>query len=148
MRPSTCTRSIGIDVGHRVFGHESKCAHLHGHRYKIEITARAALDELGRVIDFGVIKGVIGEWLLDQWDHGLLLFRGDPLVELLQGQAVREGVYQKLYVLDENPTAENMARFLLLRSALLLKEAGHPEVEVVKVRVWETPNCYAEACLD
>lgn len=50
----TVTRVLEFDAGHRVVNHESKCATLHGHRYKVEIVAAApGLDSLGRVIDFG-----------------------------------------------------------------------------------------------
>src|SRR5262249_14498003 len=55
--PVTCTRLLQFDAGHRVYQHEGKCANLHGHRYTAEITAQAeALDKIGRVIDFSVLK--------------------------------------------------------------------------------------------
>ena len=53
----TCARRLEFDSGHRVLRHESKCRHVHGHRYVLELTCAAAqLDDLGRVIDFGVTR--------------------------------------------------------------------------------------------
>jgi 6-pyruvoyltetrahydropterin/6-carboxytetrahydropterin synthase len=57
MADISCTRRIEFDAAHRVMEHESKCKHLHGHRYALEATFVAPdLDTLGRVVEFGVIK--------------------------------------------------------------------------------------------
>jgi len=152
----TCTRLLGFDAGHRVHEHESKCAHLHGHRYTAELTASGNLDRLGRVVDFGVLKRLVGAWIDDHWDHGFIVWQHDPLVEVLQELHVRESlgetddevsepIRQKLFLLPENPTAENLAAYLLeIVCPQLLEGTG---VRVVHVRLWETPNCYADAAL-
>ena len=84
----TCTRKIEFDSAHRVMKHESKCRHLHGHRYVAEITAAAdGLDDLGRVIDFSVLKSVVGGWVDDAWDHGTLANDADhDLITMCQTQ--------------------------------------------------------------
>lgn len=132
-----CTRRIQFCAGHRIRGHESKCAHLHGHNYVALVTARAPnLDKLGRVVDFSVLKEVVGGWIDAAWDHGLVLWKED--VEAISAAALLKD--QKLYLLPKNPTAENMAEHLLLKARTLLKGT----VEVTRVRLWETENCYAE----
>ena len=55
------TRSIGVDCGHRVMTHGSKCKSIHGHRGTIEVTcAGPALHLSGEqsemVVDFGFLK--------------------------------------------------------------------------------------------
>jgi len=131
-------RHFSIDAGHRVFGHESKCAHPHGHTYGIEVHARAdALDALGRVVDFSVLKGTIGTWLDAHWDHAFLVNVDDKeLVDTLLR------ISSRVFLMPNNPTAENMALYLLrlCTSVLVL-----PGFEVFKVVVQETPNCRAEA---
>jgi 6-pyruvoyltetrahydropterin/6-carboxytetrahydropterin synthase len=98
------TRTHEIACGHRVFGHESKCAHLHGHNYTFELTVEAPLlDALGRVLDFSAIKTRICDWLERNWDHKLLLLEADPLADMLS--AFGEPVVK----LPVNPTAENLA---------------------------------------
>lgn len=135
----TCTRSFGFDAGHRIVGHESKCANLHGHRYTAEVTCKApSLDHLGRVIDFGCIKEIIGAWIDEHWDHNMILFGDDPLLNM--GTFTMFGK-KRPYVMQDNPTAECMAIHLWYVASNLLKKKS---IEVVKVRLWETPNCYAE----
>ena len=54
----TAQRYHDISCGHRVHGHESKCAHLHGHNYRAhgKVHPVVALDVVGRVLDFSVVK--------------------------------------------------------------------------------------------
>ena len=82
----TVTRRLEWDAMHRIPLHESKCRAFHGHRYAAEITCTAPqLDDLGRVVDFGVIKQLVGSWIDDHWDHTAILMEGDeeagPLAE-------------------------------------------------------------------
>jgi 6-pyruvoyltetrahydropterin/6-carboxytetrahydropterin synthase len=137
-----CTRLFGIDAGHRVTKHESKCAHVHGHRYSIEVTVAApALDDVGRVVDFGVVKGVVGSWLDAVMDHGYLAHPDDPIGGILQEAGHK--VFFMPHDLGE-PTAENIAT-VIMRAASGLLYQENDALKVTKVRVWETPNCYADA---
>lgn len=142
-REITCTRTLEFDAAHRVDGHEGKCFNLHGHRYKVEIHACAAqLDDLGRVIDFSVIKDLIGEWIDSHWDHNVILWENDQRTIECVTQCPRTKLP---YRLPYNPTAENMARYLLHTVCpWILQDKG---IVVVKVRMYETPNCWAEAVL-
>jgi len=139
----TCTRRIQFCAGHRVHGHESKCSNLHGHNYVAFITAEATdLDEVGRVIDFSVLKSEVGGWIDDYWDHGMILKETDPALAAVKATPSCANGSQKLYVMRENPTAENMAAHLLSVAGPLLHRFG---VAPTKVVLWETENCYAEA---
>jgi 6-pyruvoyltetrahydropterin/6-carboxytetrahydropterin synthase len=141
----TVVRKFHIDAGHRIFGHENKCSSLHGHSYSFEVYAKAEdLDNLGRVIDFGVLKEKIGNWLEEHWDHAMILWEGDPAGHqwIDELQAYPPFHDQKVYLLPFNPTAENLASFLLEKSNELLIETG---IKVAKVVCWETPNCCAIA---
>ena len=135
----TCTRRLEFDAAHRVLRHESKCAHLHGHRYAVEITCHAPLDDVGRVIDFGLVKERVGGWIDAMWDHGTLVNVDD--FELLSW-LTQQG--QKRYIIHGEPTAENIASMILERTQQLL---GGDGLTVVRVRVYETPNCWADAWL-
>lgn len=136
----TCTRRIEFDYGHRVFQHESKCRHIHGHRGVVEITVVAPLDKLGRVIDFSVLKERIGGWIDANWDHNMIVFRDDQ--EVIHALRTISDIRDP-FMLPYNPTAENMARYLLeVVCPVLLDDTG---VEAVKVVLWETPNGKAEA---
>ena len=146
----TVTRKIEFDAAHRVLRHESKCANLHGHRYVACITVVGPkLDPLGRVVDFGCIKEVVGKWVDTMWDHSTLLNRKDPLCEMIREHGTEKviGPSRKAFFFDDNPTAEVIADRLLGMSQKLLHEAGHDTLVVSKVRVYETPNCWADAKL-
>ena len=139
MTQITAVRFHDISVGHTVTGHESKCAHLHGHNYRIhfKIAPKKGLDSVGRVLDFGVIKSILCEWLERNWDHKFLINRDDDRAEALSALDLTGVV-----LVDWNPTAENMAEFLL-------KELGPKilpdHVELVWVKVEETYKCSVEA---
>lgn len=139
----TVTRRLEFDAGHRVMNHESKCANLHGHRYVAEITAYAPeLDPIGRVIDFSVIKERIGSWIDEHWDHNMIVCADDArtIQCLLAAPRVKQP-----FLMPCNPTAENMASHLLY--VVCPAELGDTGVTVTKVRLWETPNCFAEVTL-
>jgi 6-pyruvoyltetrahydropterin/6-carboxytetrahydropterin synthase len=129
-----------FDAAHRVLGHEGKCKNLHGHRYAVEATfAAKSLDALGRVVDFGVIKEKLGAWIDDNWDHTTILFDKDKAL----GKAITSITGQKIFYMNANPTAENMADYLL--HIVCPKLFGKLPIECVRLRLYETPNCYAEA---
>lgn len=138
----TCTRRLEWDAMHRIPLHESKCRAFHGHRYAAEITAVApALDDLGRVVDFGVVKARVGGWIDENWDHTAILMRGDPdpAVRALAESNATHG--RPVYWTDAPPTAEVIVAELARVSQELLADTG---VTVVRVRLWETPNGSAE----
>lgn len=149
----TATRRLQYAIGHRVYKHEGKCRHLHGHNFVFFLTAQAfgqadsdgepiLQDDLGRVIDFGVLKEKFDPWFTANWDHGVILYDRDE--EALAAMRMIPG--QKLYKLAVNPTAENLAEFVLRSlGPQLLVNTG---VELSKVVVWETENGVAEASLD
>ena len=125
------TREIHFCYGHRLLNYEGKCRHLHGHNGKAVITLAASkLDHRGMVLDFTDIKQRVAGWIDEHLDHRMILHRDDPVVPLLQQ------VEEPLYLLDQNPTAENSAH-LIYR---VTRDFGFP---VVEVRLWETPNCFS-----
>lgn len=138
-------RKFEIDAGHRVLGHEGKCKSSHGHRYVFHVHLNASeLDNLGRVIDFSVVKEKIGTWLDDKWDHGMILHEDDPIALYYNDPHYDSlGAFknQKVFLLPYNPTAENLARYLYEEACVLLQD--FVDITVLKVECWETPNCMA-----
>ena len=125
------TREITFCYGHRLLDYNGKCRHLHGHNGKAVITLTAdSLDELGMVMDFSRLKRVVGAWIDEVLDHKMLLHKDDPVLAYLQAQG------EPVYILDVNPTAENIARLIFDYTA----QQGFP---VVEVQLWETENCFA-----
>ena len=136
----TCTRILAFDAAHRVKDHESVCKYIHGHRYQFEATfAAETLDPLGRVVDFGVIKTLLGGWIQEHWDHTLILHEDDQTL----GEAIASYTHQTVYYLPYNPTAEHMADYLLTEICpQLFTTTG---LRCIAIRLYETPHCYADA---
>lgn len=135
MAKITATRYHDFSTGHRVYGHESKCAHLHGHNYRIHLTVEAdELDSIGRVMDFSAIKEHLCYWLEDNWDHKFLVWAKDPFASTLK-EIDPEGTV----VVDFNPTAENMGQYLIeVIGPRQLRDTG---VKLISVNIEETRKC-------
>jgi 6-pyruvoyltetrahydropterin/6-carboxytetrahydropterin synthase len=125
------TREIEFCYGHRLLNYDGKCQHLHGHNGRAVIALEAAaLDARGMLVDFVEIKDKVQRWIDENLDHNMLLCRDDPILPVLQAHG------ERVFVMEQNPTAENIARLIYERTAA----AGLPVVEVV---VWETEKCHA-----
>jgi 6-pyruvoyltetrahydropterin/6-carboxytetrahydropterin synthase len=106
---------------HQLRGYRGKCENLHGHNYKIEIYARGKeLNHIGLLVDFVELKQAAEE-LVTYLDH-------KNLNEL------------EPFVTEQNPSAENVARFCLEKLAAKLNDN---RVEIYKVRCFETPTSVA-----
>ncbi len=134
----SCTRRLEFDAAHRLMGHEGLCKNLHGHRYVVEISCTAdKLDSVGRVIDFSVIKEIVGGWISLHWDHACIINHHDrTLRQFLTDEK------QRYYPMDGDPSVEQMSSTLLLVARELLQEEG---ISVSLIRIYETPNAWAEA---
>jgi len=132
----TATRTHEICAGHSVWGHEGKCAHLHGHNYKFHLVCAAhTLDHIGRVLDFSQIKTLLCAWLEENWDHKFLLWEQDPRLRALME------IDRTVVAVPFNPTAENMARHLVCCvGPMQLFGTG---VQLVETIIEETGKCRA-----
>lgn len=138
----SATRYHDISCGHRVCGHESKCAFLHGHNYRIHFSVTAEdgseqLDQLGRVLDFSVINTRLCQWVEIHWDHRMLLSSEDPWANQLAL------IDDTVVLLPFNPTAENLAEHLL--NVIGPVQLSGTQCMLFKVVVEETRKCSATA---
>jgi 6-pyruvoyltetrahydropterin/6-carboxytetrahydropterin synthase len=156
------TREIGIDMGHRVTLHGSKCRNLHGHRYTVHVTLVGPLatygEESGMVMDFGFLKEQMMEYIDKPCDHGTTLWVDDvqlahalgPSWHMVRdtvrdlGFCLTEWEWGKLYVVPFTPTAENLARHWFDRLVVPVDMESQGRARIHSVKVWETPNCSAE----
>lgn len=141
----TVMKKIPFCAGHRLVGHEGKCANLHGHNYIAEIYITGTeVDALGRIVDFAVINRLFKGWIDEHWDHGCLIWDQD--VEAID--ALRRIEPNRIYELPYNPTAENIARYLLTRvGPKLLEQIPEYDLQLSRVVVWETEKSSADISL-
>jgi 6-pyruvoyltetrahydropterin/6-carboxytetrahydropterin synthase len=115
---TTITKILRFDAAHSLPAHQGPCRNLHGHTYTAEVTVEGSLQQdgpaAGMVMDFADLRGTVSRLVIEPLDHKYLN-----------------------EVLDVDPTAEAIAGWMFGR----LEAEGLP---VVKVRLWETPDSYAE----
>lgn len=124
-------KELYFSYGHRLMNHAGKCRMLHGHNAKVTIKlACQNLNEDGMVIDFSEIKNAAKSWLDEQFDHQMLLYEDDPVVEVLKncGEHIR--------VLNVHPTAECLAKLIFD----FIQSKNFP---VTEVTLWESESCFA-----
>jgi 6-pyruvoyltetrahydropterin/6-carboxytetrahydropterin synthase len=111
---------------HQLRGYRGKCENLHGHNYKIEIYARGReLNQIGLLVDFVELKTA-----------------ADEVVKYLDHRNINE---LPPFDVELNPSAENLARFILERVAAHVHDE---RVQIYKVRCFETPNSVATYQID
>lgn len=141
------TTRLEFDAGHRIPNHKSQCRNLHGHRYVIEITlggdiiSNEKISEDGMVMDFSDVKRIARESVVDVWDHAFLVYKNDAVIL----DFLNTLPDHKTVIFDTVPTAENMAAeaFSILKGQYHDTYGNH--LDLVRVRLYETPNSWADA---
>ena len=110
-----------FEAAHQIEGYPGKCARLHGHNWVVEAVVRGrVLDDLGMLIDFKTVKGLLAD-VLDRFDHRYL----NELAPF------SEGIH---------PTAEHLARVIYEELAAREPFAATKAVRLAAVTVWESPK--------
>ncbi len=142
----TITRKLEFDAGHRIPDHRSMCRNVHGHRYVLEITLMGTpiktpgASDRGMVMDFAQVKTLALEHLVNLWDHAFLVYQGDqPMRAFLDSLPDHKTV-----VLECIPTAENLASLAFNTLSPLYAAHYGTHLKLSRVRLYETPNCWAE----
>lgn len=112
------TKEFTFDSSHKLLQYEGDCARLHGHTYKLQVTLKGTVNEIGMVLDFKDLKKIVKEGMLTMFDHHYLNSK-----------------------MTFNTTAENMVVYIFDLLTLALKDE---DVEVTSVKLWETPTSFAE----
>ena len=138
------TKVIEWDMGHRVPNHKSKFRNPHGHRYRLDLTvcgdleASAGDSSEGMVFDFGDIKKLMTQHVHDVIDHGFMIYEGDTIMCSFFGDRHDDGFC--VLVVPFIPTAENISAWCYRQ----LRPHFPNSIEIVNVRVFETPNSWAD----
>ena len=140
------TTRLEFDAGHRIPQHKSSCKNLHGHRYAIEVTIKGEVvsdksnSEFGMVMDFKDAKELIKKTIVEEWDHSFIVYKDDAVVlkflETLDDH--------KTVVFPLVPTAENMALVAMDKLKISFNKEFGSLIKPFKVRLYETPNNWAE----
>ena len=140
------TRRLEFDSGHRIPNHGGQCKHLHGHRYAIEITLCGEIanhpgkPDDGMVLDFGDIKRLANQYVVEPWDHAFLVAREDKtVVDFLSSLP-----NHKTVLMEHVPTVGNLANAAFTILEPVFKKAFGGQLQLSSIRLYETPNCWAD----
>ncbi len=144
-------KTFEVEYGHRLSKHPEKCRFPHGHSLRIEVVARRTrLDDHDMVCDYKALKMVVRE-LVGRLDHAMALNSSDRELDALRAMGGRVLLFE-----DQDPTTEVLARWLYLGVQERLAAGGSVEspggaryelpadLELERVRVWETRTSWAE----
>lgn len=132
---ATLRKTFELDAGHRLSKHDFKCQNLHGHRYQFEVEVEGERHpETGMIVDFANLKSPV----MDTFDHNFLLNEDDPILE---ARSVLEANQEKsLYLMDGEPTVENIAEEALQIIEDALTDDEQQRVQQLRLTVYETPT--------
>ena len=142
----TITRKLEFDAGHRIPDHNSQCRNLHGHRYTLEITLTGGVidhdgqSNNGMIMDFSDVKQLAKDALVDVWDHAFLVYEKDEPVRAFLDSLPNH----KTVVLPLVPTIENLARIAFDILKTVYSDNFGTGLTLHKIKLYETPNCWAE----
>ncbi len=125
------------EMGHRLPGHTGGCQHLHGHSYAVRVELEGQPDERGMVLDYHELTRLVRP-IIQELDHAFLCDTSDTVMKaFFEGHPEFKVVYVPFPT-----TAENIARYIAERLLIALQAYSH--LELLRVRVHETPRTFAE----
>ncbi len=134
------TKEFQFEMAHALLGYDGPCKNIHGHSYKLDVTVLGDVKENtsdsdeGMVIDFGIVKNIVKELIVDEYDHSLVLndkMKIDP---------AQFEFMNKLILVPYQPTCELM----LVSFAEMIKAKLPANISLHSLLLRETPTSYAE----
>ncbi len=137
------TKQFNFETGHALFGYDGKCRNVHGHSYKLSVTVigspitNTSHVKLGMVIDFGDLKKIVKEEIVNQFDHATVFNKNTPHIELAK-ELIDRG--HNVILADYQPTSENM----VIDFAAKIKARLPQEIKLHSLKLQETDTSFAE----
>lgn len=137
------TKQFSFETGHALYGYDGKCKNVHGHSYKLSVTVIGTpiTDKnnvkYGMVIDFGDLKKIVKEEIVDQFDHATVFNKNTPHIELAKELSDRD---HHVILVNYQPTSENM----VIDFADKISQRLPKGIELFSLRLQETETSFAE----
>ena len=137
------TKQFTFETGHALYGYDGKCKNVHGHSYKLSVTVigKPITDtsnvKFGMVIDFGDLKKIVKEEIVDLFDHATVFNQNTPHIELANELKNRG---HHVILVDYQPTSENM----VIDFAKKIKNRLPNYIELHSLKLQETETSFAE----
>lgn len=149
MKKVTIVKEFSWDMAHMLAGHDGLCSNLHGHTYRMQVevsrldggVSQKCGSSQGMVVDFKDLKDIVKSKIIKPMDHCFMYWKDstDDVEHEIAKLLKKSG--KKVVEVSYRPTAEEMALNFFEE---LSKELENHKLELLSVRVWETPESYAE----
>ena len=136
------TKEFDFEMAHALWNYDGPCKNIHGHSYKLQVTISGIPitdiknKKQGMLMDFSDLKKIINETIINRFDHALIVNKKAPRVLLHN----IEEMFEKYYVVDYQPTCEN----LVLDMAGRIKNNLPEGIKLFSLRLFETATSFAE----
>ncbi|QNJ97554.1 6-pyruvoyl trahydropterin synthase family protein [Constantimarinum furrinae] len=137
------TKQFSFETGHALYGYDGKCRNVHGHSYKLSVTVIGSPIndsehvKYGMVIDFGDLKHIVKEEIVNVFDHATVFNKNTPHVELAKELQDRG---HNVLLVDYQPTSEMM----VIDFAEKIKARLPENIRLHSLKLQETATSYAE----
>lgn len=136
------TKFYDFEMAHALWNYNGLCKNIHGHTYKLYVTVIGEPNsdhtspDYGMVIDFGKLKKIVKEEVVDQLDHAMVIHKNAPHNQLLKlGE-----MYERHFVFDFQPTCENLVIWIVNKIMPQLPEG----IQLKNIKLYETASSFAE----
>ena len=137
------TKQFSFETGHALYGYDGKCKNVHGHSYKLSVTVigKPITDhtnvKFGMVIDFGDLKKIVKEEIVNVFDHATVFNKNTPHVELAKELEDRG---HNVLLVDYQPTSEMM----VIDFSKKIKKRLPKHISLFALKLQETDTSFAE----
>ena len=137
------TKEFSFETGHALYGYDGKCRNVHGHSYKLSVTvigkpvSKPGEVKLGMVIDFGDLKKIVREEVVDPFDHATVFNKNTPHIELASELKSRG---HHVILVDYQPTSENM----VVDFSKKIQDRLPKDIQLHSLKLQETESSFAE----
>lgn len=136
------TKHFSFEAAHALHNYDGKCSRLHGHSYQLFVTvigepvSDPSSPKLGMVMDFGLLKRIVNEEIIDKYDHSVVLSEN---VDFKSFDGNNQ-MFSNVIVVPFQPTCENM----LIHFASKIQPRLPEGVKLCQLKLYETNDSYAE----
>jgi 6-pyruvoyltetrahydropterin/6-carboxytetrahydropterin synthase len=136
------TKEFRFETSHALWNYDGLCKNMHGHSYILFVTvigepiSDKANPKYGMVMDFGELKKIVNNEIVNPLDHSVILNKRAPYAKLEN----LEQMFERIHIWEIQPTCENM----VVDFAKRIKKQLPSNVKLFAVKLHETATSYAE----
>lgn len=136
------TKEFSFEAAHMLKGYDGLCRNIHGHSYRLAVTVigntivEKTNPKLGMVMDFGDLKKIIYDNIVNVYDHALVANQDEE-----EGKKIHlKAGTGKVIFTSFQPTCENMVSDF----ARIINSKLPSHLKLYSIRLYETANSFAE----